>query len=637
MANRGEIALRVMRTVRAQGLGTVAVYSDADADLPFVEFADVAVPLDGNTSAETYLDADKVLDAAVATGADAIHPGYGFLSENADFARACAKRGVTFIGPTPSAIEIMANKRAAKELMSASSVPCIPGFAKPNASDDELVSAGDAVGLPIMVKAADGGGGRGMRLVRELDDLASAIQSARTESLNAFASDELILERAIVDGRHIEVQVAADDHGNVVHLFERDCSVQRRHQKVIEEAPSPFVTPALRAEMGAAAVNAARACDYRGVGTVEFLVDADGGFYFLEMNTRLQVEHPVTELITGIDLVAWQLAIAAGEPLPASQDELAITGHAIETRIYAEDPARGFLPQTGRIHAFDLATADGIRNDTGFTAGVTVSPYYDSMLAKVIAYGDNREMARRRLDRALGETRVLGLTTNTTYLRELLNDPRFVAGEATTALIDESNLPAATVDTGLVALAIVVHRRSAGLGEWLDWSNAAPMTRRDVVALGDDRLDVLTTPVDGGYRSIVESAEHHIRVESHDAHRFVVVLDGVRREVGACVDGDSIHIEDMSVRLATYDPVLGPDAAGDGRIKASTEGLVISIQVAPGDQVAKGESLVVVEAMKMEHRHVADGDGVVKSVNVTEGVQVTNGQLLVELELEEVE
>ena len=460
VANRGEIALRVMRTVRSLGLDTVAVYSDADADLPFVAFADVAVPLDGNTSAETYLDAEKILAAAAASGADAIHPGYGFLSENAGFARACAGRGITFIGPTPAAIEVMANKRAAKALMADSAVPCIPGFAKPGASDAELIAAGEEVGVPIMVKAADGGGGRGMRLVTDLDDLPDAIQSARTESQNAFASDELILERAIVDGRHIEVQVAADNHGNVVHVFERDCSVQRRHQKVIEEAPSPFVTPELRERMGTAAVNAARACDYRGVGTVEFLVDAEGDFYFLEMNTRLQVEHPVTELVTGIDLVAWQLAIASGEPLLCSQDELEIAGHAIETRIYAEDPARGFLPQTGMIHAFDLSSGEGIRNDTGFDAGVTVSPYYDSMLAKVIAFGPDRETARRRLDRALGETRVLGLTTNAGYLRDLLNDPRFVAGEATTALIDEANLPEARIDTALVAVGIVAHRPS---------------------------------------------------------------------------------------------------------------------------------------------------------------------------------
>ncbi|RMF12385.1 MAG: ATP-grasp domain-containing protein, partial [Candidatus Dadabacteria bacterium] len=397
VANRGEIAVRVMRTARRLGLKTVAVYSEADADMPHVSAADLAVCIGPPQVAASYLNVEAILDAAKRTGADAIHPGYGFLSENADFAEVCAQHGITFVGPPVEAIRLMGNKRAAKVRMIEAGVPCVPGYEGEDQADETLIAEAQRIGFPLMVKAAAGGGGRGMRIVHEADALPAALRSARSEAKGAFGSDELILERAVIAPRHVEIQVFGDTHGNVIHLGERDCSMQRRHQKVVEEAPSPAVDPELRAQMGEAAVRAAQACGYVGAGTVEFLLDDERNFYFLEMNTRLQVEHPVTESVTGEDLVEWQFRVADGQPLPLTQEQVELHGASIEVRLYAEDPANGFRPQTGRIEALGWPDHPDVRIDTGVGEGNEISPFYDPMIAKIISRGPDREHARRAL------------------------------------------------------------------------------------------------------------------------------------------------------------------------------------------------------------------------------------------------
>ena len=436
IANRGEIACRIIRTAKALGYRTVAVFSDADAGALHVRQADEAVRIGAPPARDSYLNVAALLAAAKVAGADAVHPGYGFLSENAAFAEACAGAGLIFVGPPPAAIHAMGNKARAKKLMAAAGIPCVPGYEGADQSDATMLAEGRRVGFPLMVKAAAGGGGRGMRLVTSPDELANALTRARSEAASAFGSGELILERAITEGRHIEFQIFADRHGNVVHLGERDCSVQRRHQKVIEETPSPAVSADLRTTMGEAAVAAARAIDYVGAGTVEFLLDRSGKFYFLEMNTRLQVEHPVTEAVTGLDLVAWQLRVAAGENLPLEQHHIQRNGHAIEARLYAEDPHSNFLPQSGTLIAWRPASGEGVRIDHGLASGAGVSPFYDPMLAKVIAHGASREEARRRLIVALENTVALGLVTNRSFLIAVLRHPAFAAGEATTDFID---------------------------------------------------------------------------------------------------------------------------------------------------------------------------------------------------------
>ncbi|MCG8443265.1 MAG: ATP-grasp domain-containing protein, partial [Caulobacterales bacterium] len=435
IANRGEIACRVMRTARAMGLRTVAVYSDADAAAPHVQLADAAVNIGPPPAGESYLRADTIIDAAKRAGAGAIHTGYGFLSENAAFAQAVEEAGLIFIGPPVGAIEVMGDKARAKRAMIAAGVPCAPGYQGEDQSDETLLREAKAIGFPLMVKAAAGGGGRGMRLVHAEAALADAIGLARSEAENAFGSGALIIEKAIIQPRHVELQVFADAHGTVLHLGERDCSVQRRHQKVVEEAPCPVMTPALRAAMGEAAVDAARAVDYRGAGTVEFLLDRECGFHFLEMNTRLQVEHPVTEAVTGLDLVALQIAVARGEPLGLSQDDVALAGHAIEVRLYAEDPDADFLPSTGPILLWRPPSGAGVRVDAGVETGGEISPFYDPMVAKIIASGPTREDARKRLVRALEGAALFGPKTNRDFLLDALRQDAFVKGEATTAFI----------------------------------------------------------------------------------------------------------------------------------------------------------------------------------------------------------
>lgn len=639
VANRGEIACRIIRSVQASGYDAVAIYSDVDADALFTLMADEAVALGGNSAIESYLDIDKVIEAARLSGADALHPGYGFLSENAELAERCEQVGIKFIGPSAHAIRVMANKSAAKDLMINNQVSCIPGYQGEDQSDARFAEKATELGFPLMVKAAAGGGGRGIRLVTAACDLAEALSSARIESANAFGSDELILEKAVVGGRHIEIQVVADSQGNVVHLFERDCSVQRRHQKVIEEAPSTFMTEELRSAMGSAAVEAARAVNYEGVGTVEFLVDNQRQFYFLEMNTRLQVEHPVTEMIADVDLVDWQLRIASGDALPVSQDQLSIQGHAIEVRIYAEDPSKGFMPQTGKLAAFIPADEEGVRIDFGVCSGSTISPYYDAMLAKLIAWGRDREEARRRLIRGLKNTQILGLITNKAFLLYLLDEPLFVSGDITTGFIDDALLARTSVGLNLedVALAAVVLAQSSHALN--GWSNAEPMLRTELLRISDQVMSAGIVQMGEAYRVTINDDQFDIDRAVCDDGELVYQLNGVDRALSYHLQGDDLSLDlgerTVNIERLTYQPAISEDAAGSGIITASTEGLVIDVLVKPGDKVKKGDILVYVEAMKMEHRHLADGDGEVSSVRIEKGQQVKNRQLLVELALEE--
>ncbi|USG61803.1 acetyl-CoA carboxylase biotin carboxylase subunit [Sneathiella marina] len=436
IANRGEIACRIMKTAHSMGIDTVAVYSEADADAPHRKMATEAVALGPSPASESYLVIERIITAAVQTNADAVHPGYGFLSENAAFAKACEEAGLIFIGPSPRAISLMGNKAEAKRQMAAAGVPCVPGYEGEDQSDDRFVSASNEIGFPVMVKASAGGGGRGMRVVSKPEKLLKGLTAARSEGERSFGSAELILEKAIIEPRHIEIQVFADNHGNVVHMGERDCSIQRRHQKVIEEAPSPAVSPELREKMGATAVAATKAINYSGAGTFEFLLDQDKNYYFLEMNTRLQVEHPVTECVTGLDLVEWQIRIASGEPLPLSQKDISVRGHAIEARLYSEDPYKSFLPKVGILSEWFAAEGEGIRTDHGLETGFEITPFYDGMIAKIVGYGANRETARANLQEGLRRTIDKGLTTNRLFLLSCIAHKEFIAGSATTGFIE---------------------------------------------------------------------------------------------------------------------------------------------------------------------------------------------------------
>jgi geranyl-CoA carboxylase alpha subunit len=608
VANRGEIAWRVMRTARAMGYRTVAVYSDADKDAPHVAFADEAVRIGPPPVGESYLSIDRILEAAHKSGADAIHPGYGFLSENEAFATACEKAGLTFIGPPPAAIAAMGNKAAAKRRMIDAGVPCVPGYQGADQNDANLEAEARKIGLPVMVKAAAGGGGRGMRLVEQDADLLEAIRTARTEAESAFGSDELILEKAVVDARHVEIQVFADAHGNVIHLGERDCSVQRRHQKVIEEAPSPIVDTALRKRMGAAAVAAARTIGYRGAGTVEFLLGADGAFYFLEMNTRLQVEHPVTEAITSLDLVEWQLRVARGETLPLTQEQVTFNGHAIEVRLYAEDAYGGFLPQTGRIDVWRPAAGSGVRIDHGMKDGLAISPYYDPMIAKVIAHGATREEARVRLIRALAETVVLGPTTNRHFLIRLLEHPDFAAGEATTSFLVKHQFPAPEIgDAHWDAAANLLWQASAQKypASMRGWRNSNPEP----------------TPM---------------RLAAGGTERLMQVRGADPIEVPFHIDGNDIvvDLDALTVRFTdkTYAPPETAAAGSDGKLRAPMDGRIVSIKVAPGETVSRGQTLIVLEAMKIQHQLKAALDAKVEAISVQEGQQVSNRTVLVTME-----
>ncbi|RKH70283.1 acetyl-CoA carboxylase biotin carboxylase subunit [Corallococcus interemptor] len=645
VANRGEIAVRVLRTCRRLGLRTVAVFSDADRDAPHVRLADEAMHLGPPPARESYLSIERVIAAAKASGADAIHPGYGFLSENEDFARACSEAGLVFVGPPAEAIELMGNKRQAKLRMQAADVPCIPGYeaARPGESldDEALVREGQRVGFPIMVKAAAGGGGRGMRLVREPGALLGAIQSARSEATNAFGSGELILERAIEGARHVEVQVFADEHGNAVHLGERDCSVQRRHQKVIEESPSPAVTPELRERMGAVAVQAIRAIGYRGAGTIEFLLAPNGDFFFMEMNTRLQVEHPVTELITGLDLVEWQLRVADGEALPLTQAEVRFHGHAIEARLCAEDPAKGFLPQTGRLLAWVPPQGEGVRVDHGVREGQDITPFYDSMQAKLIAHGPDRETTRERLASALRELTVFGVTTNSTFIQHVLAHEAFRSGRYDTGFVAAHTPPetlgalgqASTEDQAILAAvlfhddALALSRKGGFDAALTGWSSSSALPVPVVLHDGASEFRASVRPAGPeAYDVRIGDTAVALSLRGLDAGRVEVEVSGRRRPVryrraGATLwsslDGITRQLRDVSFRLPSE-----RERASDGRLRAPMDGRIIRVSTEVGATVKKGDVLVVLEAMKMESSLIAPTDGVVTAVNVTVGAQV---------------
>ncbi|NWC00094.1 acetyl/propionyl/methylcrotonyl-CoA carboxylase subunit alpha [Pseudomonas gingeri] len=640
IANRGEIACRVILGAQALGYRTVAVFSEADAQARHVQLADEAVCIGPPPVAQSYLNSAALLDAARRTGADALHPGYGLLSENAQFAQACLDAGLTFIGPSPAAIDLMGSKRRSKIAMLAAGVPCIAGYQGAAQDDATLAREAEAIGYPLMIKASAGGGGRGMRRVRRPEDLAQQIHSARSEALNAFGSDELILEQALIEPRHVEIQLFGDQHGQLIHLGERDCSIQRRHQKVIEEAPCPIMTAELRQAMGEAALKAGRAVNYVGAGTVEFLLDARGQFYFLEMNTRLQVEHPVSEMITGLDLVAWQINVAAGLPLPLRQEQVEFKGHAIEVRLYAEDPTRDFLPQTGPILGWE--PAPGIRIDHGLLEGDAISPFYDPLLGKLIAHGATREEARRKLLRAVEDCVLLGIASNQRLLAQLLRHPSFVEGRFSTAFIDEhfSEHPSYIPSTAELALAAALFYRQAagrhapGLS---GWRNTASAPRPYRLALEDTNFDLLLS--DGPAESLLiqRGAECiELRLLECDARWVRVQIDAVIRRHAYRLDGDqlwlctgpgSLHLRDRTLASAQ-----APNIVGSGTLTAPMDGAIVQVLVSEGSPVCKGQLLMVLEAMKMEHPLKAGVDGVVRRVRVIHGDQVKNRQILLEVE-----
>ncbi|PWW24093.1 propionyl-CoA carboxylase alpha chain [Geodermatophilus normandii] len=653
VANRGEIARRVVVTARAMGLRTVAVYSDADAAAPFVADADVAVRLPGSTPADTYLRADLVVAAALRSGADCVHPGYGFLSENADFARAVEAAGLVFVGPDPGAVEAMGSKLAAKELMARAGVPVLPSVDATGLSGDTLEKAASEVGYPLLVKASFGGGGRGMRTVREPSELGEAVEGAAREAASAFGDGTVFLERLVERPRHVEVQVFGDRSGTTVALFERECSIQRRHQKVVEEAPSPAVGPDLRARLHEAAVAAARAIGYVGAGTVEFLLEESGDFWFLEMNTRLQVEHPVTEAVTGLDLVRLQFDVAAGRPLPAEAVSPTLSGAAIEVRLYAEDPARGWLPQSGRLAEFAIPAdtafrpppGPGIRVDSGVVAGGEVGVHYDPMLAKVIAWAPDRASAALALAGALARARLHGLTTNRDLLVRVLRHPAFLAGETDTAFLDRHGLDVLAAplvdDAGrrrhavVAALAGAALRRAAApvlAGLPSGWRNnpTAPQTTAFDAGTVRYRLDRsgVTADVDG---EPVPLTVLGTEVTGPGRVRLDVEAEGLRSAYKVHVDGDRHHVDGPEGATTLVERPRFPEptaAVAPGSLTATMPGAVTRVAVAEGDEVRAGQLVLVLEAMKMEHPVVAPTDGVVTSLHATVGAQVETGAVL---------
>jgi acyl-CoA carboxylase subunit alpha len=637
VANRGEIASRVMRTAHAMDIDCVAVYSDPDAAAPFVADADESVRLPGSTPAETYLDVDAVISAARATGADAIHPGYGFLSENAGFARACADAGITFVGPRPDAIEAMGSKIAAKAMMKSAGVPVLPGVTIDD--DTDLAAAGAEVGYPVLVKAAFGGGGRGMRVVRDAAELAEAVAGARREAAAAFGDGTVFLEHYVDAPRHVEVQIFGDTHGNVVSLHERECSIQRRYQKIIEEAPSPAVDAGLRAELSAAAVAAGKAIGYVGAGTVEFVLAPDGRFYFLEVNTRLQVEHPVTECVTGLDLVALQLRVAEGHPLPAELSTVEIRGHAVEVRLYAENVPAGFLPASGTLHRFDIPDLPGLRIDTGVVDGSVVSTYYDPMLAKVIAHGPTREAACRTLARALSGARLHGLATNRTLLVNILREPEFRAGRIDTGYLTRHD-PAvlgtesdAGADLHAVAAALAgqaARRRDAVVGATLPagWRNVRNAPQQVTYQVGERTVDV---QYETGWAAVDGREVTGLRLLAAAPDVVDLEVDGVRRRCRVHTAGATSYVDSP---LGTTELVELPrfpdptDATHVGSLLAPMPGSVVAVAVEIGATVERGAAVVVLEAMKMEHTVRAPADGVVSEIQVAVGQQVDTGTVL---------
>jgi 3-methylcrotonyl-CoA carboxylase alpha subunit len=651
IANRGEIACRVIATARRLGVTTVAVYSEADRRALHAALADEAWPIGPAPARESYLNIHAILDAALRSAAEAVHPGYGFLSENADFAEACAAAGLVFIGPPPAAIRAMGSKAAAKALMQRHGVPVVPGYHGDDQDPGRLREEAERLGFPVLIKASAGGGGRGMRVVEEVAGFDAALAGAKREASAAFADDTVLLEKYLKRPRHIEIQVFADAHGSVVHLFDRDCSIQRRYQKIIEEAPAPGIDPERRAAMAEAALMAARAVGYVGAGTVEFIVAGDA-FYFMEMNTRLQVEHPVTEAVTGQDLVEWQLRVAAGEPLPLRQQDLALRGHAIEARLYAEDPERNFLPQTGVLRRLRLPPPELARVDAGVREGDAVTPYYDPMIAKIVASGEDRGAALRRLRQALAETGVLGVGTNLAFLARLASHADFAAGAVDTGFIARHREALAAAsgpapDTALAAAALdrLLSRRAALHRDPGD--PFSPWARDDGWRLGGGGHQQVVLR-DGGAERVVQATaragewrlafdERHYDAEAARRPDGVldVALDGVRRPIVVLADeGETaVFLDGATWRFHEIDPLAAPageDPAG-GRLTAPMPGRVTQLFVEPGSAVRRGEPLIVIEAMKMEHTILATADGVVAAVRYAVGDQVEEGAELIAL------
>ena len=668
IANRGEIACRVAATARRLAIQTVAVYSDADVNAKHVAACDEAIHIGGSAPKDSYLRWEKIIEAAKATGAQAIHPGYGFLSENEEFAQACAKAGLVFIGPPASAILAMGLKAESKQLMEKAGVPLVPGYHAADQDPALLQREADAIGYPVLIKASAGGGGKGMRAVDKSEDFAAALASCKREAINSFGDDAVLIEKYVQRPRHIEIQVFGDTHGNYVYLFERDCSVQRRHQKVLEEAPAPGMTEELRARMGQAAVEAARAVDYVGAGTVEFIVEQPGGyahpeqmkFYFMEMNTRLQVEHPVTEAITGLDLVEWQLRVANGEPLPLRQDQLQIHGHAIEARICAENPDNNFLPATGTLQVYGLPAhvtferaPQGTRVDSGVRQGDTISPFYDSMVAKLIVHGATRVQALARLDAALAQTHIVGLATNVQFLRHVTTSASFAQAQLDTALIsreaaalfnqDKVGLPLAVA--ALVAHTLQAEHTVAAQKDaqgWQDpwaqrdgWKSHGAQVRSFSVEYAGAHHGVLLTNVRGGGLQLTVGGETLALQWTVQGTALDISLGNVRCLVNLYRKGDVAQV--FTARGATQ--IIAIDAlahAGDtqaegGRLTAPMPGKVVSFAVKAGDTVKKGQALAVMEAMKMEHTIAAPADGTVAELLFAPGDQVTEGAELLRL------
>ncbi|SEB08621.1 acetyl-CoA carboxylase biotin carboxylase subunit [Variovorax sp. YR216] len=642
IANRGEIALRVIRSARALGYRTVAVYSTADAGARHVQEADQAVCIGEPLPAQSYLRIPAIIEAAKLTGADAVHPGYGFLAENEDFAQACKDAGLVFIGPSAEAIVSMGNKAGAKSLMQAADVPCIPGYQGEDQSEERLAQEAARIGFPVMIKATAGGGGRGMRLVPTAKEFADLLRSARSEAQSAFGDPEVILERAIVEPRHIEIQIFADRYGNAIHLGERDCSVQRRHQKVVEEAPSPAVDAELRARMGATAVAAVKAIRYEGAGTLEFLLDREGNFYFMEMNTRLQVEHPVTEAITGLDLVELQLRVAAGEPLPLSQEDVRLSGHAIEVRLCAEDADKGFMPQSGTVALWKMPAQ--LRVEDALHSGGEVPPFYDSMIAKLISHGRTRDEARRKLASGLEDAVALGVTTNQAFLRSCLLHPVFAAGGATTAFIGQHQdallaPDPATRERAIALAAVLLHetangRRHGPPGRRMPHKlpislrfDLGGVTHNASLVLGSHRHFEVA---EGGRTFVIE-----IAALTDDSARFV--CDGVLESAAWHRDGATLLMQYRGLSLRVEDKTRAASArqgesGGDGKLRASMNGRVVAVLAEVGQIVQAGQPIVTLEAMKMEHVHTAPLRGKLTAVHVATGEQVAASRVVAEIE-----
>ena len=647
IANRGEIASRIIRTARAMDIATVAVYSDADRHAPYVEQADESVHLPGTAPADTYLRADLILAAATTTGAQAIHPGYGFLSENAAFAQSCAQAGVTFVGPSPEAITAMGSKIAAKDMMRAAGVPVLPGATVESEADEDPVrlrAAATEIGFPILVKAAFGGGGRGMRIVRTEGELLDAVASARREAASAFGDGTVFLEKFVESPRHIEVQIFGDRHGSLVHLGERECSIQRRYQKIIEEAPSTAVDETLRDELGRAAVAAGKALSYEGAGTVEFVMAQDGSFYFLEVNTRLQVEHPVTELVTGIDLVRAQLLVAARDPLPPEMLHTRPQGHAVEVRLYAEDVAAGFIPVSGTLTTLEFPELDGIRVDAGFASGSKVSTFYDPMLAKVIGYGATRDEACAVLARALIETRIHGVTTNRDLLVSILRESEFRAGAIDTGYLERHDPAALTAGAGhpdatrthalVAAIAGQADRRSRTAvlpGLPSGWRTLPSQSQSVSFTSRDDVLDVRYRFCRNTLSATVDEWVPQITVLSASGDLVDAEIDGVRRRYWITTDGTTYYVDSRlgSTTLHEVDRFPDPSSLTEaGSLLAPMPGSVVRVEVDEGSEVTAGSTIIVLEAMKMEHAVRAPADGVVSTLAVRAGDQVESGQVL---------